>query len=42
MIDTDDDKKITSVGSFIEAIEELGKNEEGSSTEIYFRGQEVR
>ncbi len=33
--------EITSVGSFIEKIKDLRCNEDGSSTEIYFRGQEV-
>lgn len=33
--------EITSVGSFIEKIKDLRCNEDGASTEIYFRGQEV-
>ena len=33
--------EITSVGSFIDIIKKLRSDEDGSSTEIYFRGQEV-
>ena len=33
--------EITSVGSFIDVIKKLRSDEDGSSTEIYFRGQEV-
>lgn len=38
---TDYDIEITSVGSFIEKIKELKDEDAGTSTEIYFRGQEV-
>lgn len=33
--------EITSVGAFIEEVKKLRENTEGSSTEFYFRGQEV-
>lgn len=38
---TDYGIEITSVGSFIEKIKELKDEDAGTSTEIYFRGQEV-